>query len=127
LELLLDTHALLWWLSDDPKLGPQARASIEKRTNDVYVSAAAAWEIAVKRAAGKLQAPGDIEEWIADEGFIALSIALSHAVAAAELPLHHKDPFDRVMIAQAQLEELTLLARDDQIEKYDVSVLDASR
>ena len=127
MDLLLDTHALLWWLSDDPKLGPEARASIEKRTNAVYVSAAATWEIAVKRSAGKLEAPGDIEEWLADEGFMALPIQVAHAVAAAELPLHHKDPFDRVMIAQAQLEDLTLLARDDQIDKYEVSVLDASR
>ena len=127
MDLLLDTHALLWWLSDDPKLGPEARASIEKRTNAVYVSAAAAWEIAVKRAAGKLEAPGDIEEWLADEGFVALPIQVSHAVAAAELPPHHTDPFDRVMIAQAQLEDLMLLARDDQVDKYEVSVLDASR
>ncbi len=127
MDLLLDTHALLWWLGDDPKLGAEARASIEKRTNAVYVSAAAAWEIAVKRAAGKLEAPGDIEEWLADEGFVALPIQVAHAVAAADLPLHHKDPFDRVMIAQAQLEDLTLLARDDQIDKYEVSVLDASR
>ena len=127
MDLLLDTHALLWWLGDDPKLGPNARARIEEPANSVYVSAAAAWEIAVKRAAGKLEAPGDIEEWLADEGFIELSIQVIHAVAAAELPPHHKDPFDRVMIAQARVEGLTLVARDDEIEKYDVRLLNASR
>lgn len=83
------------------------------------------WEIAVKRASGSLDAPGDIAAWIAKSDFSDLPIEVEHAVAAAELPQHHRDPFDRMLIAQAQLEELTLVARDDEIDKYDVSILDA--
>ena len=125
MQLLLDTHAFLWWLGDDPKLGPQARAAIGDGGNAVFVSAASAWEIAVKRASGKLDAPGDIAAWIAKSDFSDLPIEVEHAVAAAELPHHHRDPFDRVLIAQAQLEELTLVAHDDEIVKYDVAILDA--
>jgi len=125
LQLLLDTHAFLWWLGDTPKLGPQARAAIGDGGNAVFISAASAWEIAVKRASGKLEAPGNIAEWIAKSDFSDLSIEVEHAVAAAELPRHHTDPFDRMLIAQAQLEELTLVAHDDEIGKYDVAILDA--
>ncbi len=125
MQLLLDTHAFLWWLGDTPKLGPQARAAIGDGGNAVFISAASAWEIAVKRASGKLEAPGNIAEWIAKSDFSDLSIEVEHAVAAAELPRHHTDPFDRMLIAQAQLEELTLVAHDDEIGKYDVAILDA--
>lgn len=83
--------------------------------------------MALKRAAGKLDAPGDIRQWIEDEGFVELPVEVAHAVKSAELPWHHRDPFDRLMIAQAQLEDLTLVARDDAIDRYDVSVIDASR
>ena len=125
MQLLLDTHAFLWWLDDSPKLGPQARAAIGDGGNAVFVSAASAWEIAVKRASGKIDAPGDIAEWIAKSDFGDLPIEVKHAVTAAELPLHHRDPFDRMLVAQAQLEEFTLVARDDEIDKYDVTILDA--
>jgi len=127
LDLLLDTHAFLWWLSDDPDLGPESRAHIERSSNSVFISAATAWEIAVKRASGRLVAPGEIEQWIADEGFLELAIEVGHAVESAELPRHHKDPFDRLLIAQARSEDLTLVARDDEMEKYEVTILDASR
>lgn len=126
MRLLLDTHAFLWWLSDDPRLGPKAREAIAKPENFVFVSAASVWEIAVKRASGKLVAPGDIAEWIEQSSFGDLPIEVEHANASAELPGHHNDPFDRLLIAQAQLEGLTLLARDDRIDKYGVNVLDAS-
>ena len=126
MQLLLDTHAFLWWLDDSPKLGPRARAAIGDGGNVVFVSAASAWEIAVKRASGKLDAPGNIAAWIAKSDFSGLPIEVEHAVAAAELPRHHTDPFDRMLIAQAQLEELTLVAHDDEIGKYDVTILDAS-
>jgi len=125
LQLLLDTHAFLWWLGDDPKLGPQARATIGDGGNAVFVSAASAWEIAVKRASGKLDAPGDIAAWIAKSDFSELPIEVEHAIAAAELPRHHTDPFDRMLIAQARLEELTLVAHDDELARYDVAILDA--
>ena len=127
MQLLLDTHAFLWWLDDSPKLGPQARAAIGDGGNAVFISAASAWEIAVKRASGSLDAPGNIAAWIAKSDFGELPIEVEHAVAAAELPRHHRDPFDLMLVAQAQLERLTLVARDDEIDKYDVAVLDASR
>ena len=126
MKLLLDTHAFLWWLNDDSQLGSEARRAIEQPDNFVYVSVATAWEIALKRASGKLEARGNIAEWIEQNAFIDLPIDVEHAVASAELPRHHKDPFDRLLVAQAQIEEMTLVARDDEIDKYDVSVLDAS-
>jgi PIN domain nuclease of toxin-antitoxin system len=124
--MLLDTHAFLWWLQDNRNLGHESRAAISDPDNRVFVSAATAWEIAVKRASGRLDAPGDVGEWIATSGFGALSIDIEHAVASAELPKHHADPFDRLLVAQAVLEELVLVARDDEIDKYDVEILDAS-
>jgi PIN domain nuclease of toxin-antitoxin system len=124
--LLLDTNVFLWWLDDNPKLGRRARAAIAARTELVFVSAATAWEIAVKRSTGKLEAPGDISNWIEQGGFVELPIEVRHAVASAELPDHHRDPFDRLLVAQAQLEEMTLVARDDEIARYDVRLLDAS-
>jgi PIN domain nuclease of toxin-antitoxin system len=127
LKLLLDTHAFLWWLADDRELGAKAREEIADGGNLVFVSAASAWEIAVKRAAGKLEAPGDIAEWIAQSNFAPLPIEVEHAVASAELPRHHSDPFDRLLVAQARLENLALVARDDAIDRYDVAVIDASR
>lgn len=126
MTLLLDTNVFLWWLDDSPKLGPKARAAIAGR-DLVFISAATAWEIAVKRASGKLEAPGDIAEWIEQGGFIELPIDVGHTVASAELPDHHRDPFDRLLVAQAQLEQMTLVARDDDIDRYDVRLLDASR
>jgi PIN domain nuclease of toxin-antitoxin system len=125
-ELLLDTHAFLWWLNDDSRLGLKARAAISDAENGVLVSAATAWEIALKRASGKLEAPGDVGEWITNSHFVDLPISVGHALASAELPKHHNDPFDRMLIAQTQLEELTLVAHDHEIAKYDVAILDAA-
>jgi PIN domain nuclease of toxin-antitoxin system len=124
-QLLLDTHAFLWWLNADSKLGLEARAAIADAGNDVYVSAATAWEIAVKRAGGSLDAPGDIVDWITRNDFIDLPITVEHAIASAELPPHHHDPFDRLLVAQARLEDLTLVAHDREIEKYEVPQLTA--
>jgi PIN domain nuclease of toxin-antitoxin system len=124
-KLLLDTHAFLWWLNDDPQLGERARQAIEEPDNLVYVSAATAWEIAVKRANGKLVAPGDIAQWIEQCAFGDCPIEVEHAVLAAELPKHHHDPFDRLLVAQAQREDMTLVTSDPEIVEYDVSVLDA--
>lgn len=125
MELLLDTHTFLWWLNDDRKLGPKTRTAIADAANLVLVSAASAWEIAVKRAAGKLEAPGDILEWISSNDFDDLPIVARHAIASAGLPRHHNDPFDRMLIAQAQIEKLTLVAHDPEMDKYDVAILDA--
>jgi len=124
-ELLLDTHAFLWWLADDQKLGARARAAIADGANAVFVSAASAWEIAVKRANGKLDAPGDIRAWIDENGFAALPISVEHAIASADLPKHHPDPFDRLLVAQAMLERLVLVAHDGEISRYGAAMLDA--
>jgi PIN domain nuclease of toxin-antitoxin system len=124
--LLLDTHAFLWWSADDPALGPTARAAIADGSNIVFVSAATAWEIATKRESGKLEAPGNIVDWIRQGGFTELAIELEHAVLSAELPKHHRDPFDRLLVAQAAIEELTLVTADAEIVKYSVETLDAA-
>jgi len=124
--LLLDTHAFLWWNADDPALGPNARTAIADSGNIVFVSAATAWEIATKRESGKLDAPGDIVDWIRQGGFTELAIELEHAVLSAELPKHHRDPFDRLLVAQAAIEELTLVTADAEIVKYSIETLDAA-
>ncbi len=124
--LLLDTHAFLWWNADDPALGPVARQAVADGDNVVFVSAATAWEIARKRESGKLLAPGNIAEWMRKGGFDEVAIEVEHAVLAAELPKHHRDPFDRLLVAQATIEELTLVTSDSEIAKYDVRTLDAS-
>lgn len=125
MKLLLDTHALLWWLADDDQLGQPARVAIAKPTNFVFVSAASAWEIAVKRAAGKLSAPGDIEQWIATNNFMPLPIEISDAVLSAELPPYHRDPFDRLLVAQARRGDMTVVTKDALFAQYGVAVLAA--
>ena len=125
MQLLLDTHALLWWLSDDPRLGLEARVRIGAAGTAVFVSAATAWEIAIKRAAGKIEAAWDIRAEVEAEGFLELSIDLEHAVAAAELPKHHGDPFDRMLVAQARSEGMWLVTCNDAIRRYDVPWIDA--
>ncbi|MCB0915734.1 MAG: type II toxin-antitoxin system VapC family toxin [Actinobacteria bacterium] len=124
MRLLLDTHALLWWLADAP-LSTVARDLIADPTNVVYVSAASGWEISVKTALGKLVAPDDLESSLTDCNFDSLPISFSHALAAGRLPPHHRDPFDRMLIAQAQHEGLTLITRDPRFEPYDVTTLRA--
>jgi PIN domain nuclease of toxin-antitoxin system len=124
--LLLDTHAFLWWSADDPSLGRLARSAIADSDNIVFVSAATAWEIATKRATGKLDAPDNVGQWVRQDGFAELAIDFDHAVLAAELPRHHRDPFDRLLVAQATIEGLTLVTSDTEIVKYDVPTLDAS-
>ena len=126
MELLLDTHVLLWWCSDDAAVGKRARDAIANRDSIVYVSAASAWEIAVKRASGKLDAPGDVAEWLQVNDFLPLDIGVGHALRSAELPNHHRDPFDRLLIAQSEIEELTLVTADPVVASYDIETLDAS-
>lgn len=126
MEYLLDTHVFLWWSSDDPALGPVARAAIAAPENLVLVSGATAWEIATKRELGKLDAPADVAAWVAESGFGELPIDIAHAVRSAELPKRHRDPFDRLLVAQSQLESLTLVTSDPEIAKYEVATLDAA-
>jgi len=125
-RLLLDTSALLWWLDNSARLGSRARAAIADASGEVFVSPASAWEISVKRASGKLAVPFDIAEAIELNAFVELPIRIAHAVAAGELVRHHADPFDRVLIAQAQLEGLRLVTSDGAFAKYDVQLLDAT-
>ncbi len=124
-RFLLDTHALLWTLTEPRKLSKRARAALEDAQNDVFVSPVSVWEIAVKRALGKLRAPDNLEAGIKDQGFIPLSLTFFHAEQAGALPPHHGDPFDRMLVAQAQAEGLILVTRDARIPLYGVRTLTA--
>ncbi len=120
---LLDTHVLLWWLSEPSQLSAQAKDAIAEGAHAVYMSTAAAWEMAIKKALGRLEFPGNLEEVLRKDHIEALPITLPHALAVADLPVHHQDPFDRMQIAQARIENLTLITRDARIAEYDVKVL----
>jgi PIN domain nuclease of toxin-antitoxin system len=123
--LLLDAHALLWWLADAAELSDQARRAIADPANEVLVSAASIWEIEVKRAAGRLEAPAELLEDLDRARIDALPLTAIDAVAAARLPLHHRDPFDRMVVAQAQRLDAIVVSRDRAFEAYDVPVLPA--
>jgi PIN domain nuclease of toxin-antitoxin system len=126
-RLLLDTHALIWWLQGDDKLGALAIAEIGHEQNEVYVSAASVWEMSIKRQSGKLKVPLDIEYKIEQAGFKKLSISLFHSDQAGKLADHHKDPFDRMLIAQAQAEGLIIVTKDEHFPKYGIQLIDASQ
>jgi PIN domain nuclease of toxin-antitoxin system len=129
MRLLLDTHAFLWAAGSPARLSETARAAIADRANDVYVSVAVAWEIAIKAGSGKLRLPMEpaayLPSRLAAMGLTPLPITLDHALAVAALPAVHADPFDRIMIAQAQVEGLTLVTRDPFTRGYAVKTLDA--
>jgi PIN domain nuclease of toxin-antitoxin system len=120
-SLLLDTHVVMWWLDDDPTRADDIKDRLDQEPN-VYVSSATVWEVSIKQAIGKL-GPPDLPEKIRDSGFRHLSITADHGITAGRLPMHHRDPFDRMLVAQAQIEGLTLVTRDAHIQKYEVSVL----
>ena len=124
MRLLLDTHALLWWLADEG-LTTQARDAIADPANLVVVSAASAWEISIKKALGKLAAPDDLEQQVQEGGFSPLPISIAHAIAAGQLARHHEDPFDRMLIAQAFAEGLTIVTRDKRFDDCGVALLPA--
>jgi PIN domain nuclease of toxin-antitoxin system len=119
-RFLLDTHVLLWWLDDSSELGPRCKELIADQRNQVYVSAATTWEISIKKALGKLVAPDDIDSIVEDEGFSKLPISLYHGQLAGSLPMLHRDPFDRMLIAQAQAEGLILMTSDTNIGLYNL-------
>jgi PIN domain nuclease of toxin-antitoxin system len=123
--LLLDAHALLWWLADDRQLSEEARAGIADPLTRVWVSAVTAWEIGIKRALGKLSAPPDLLRQLQREGFDELPITVADALHAAALPRHHDDPFDRMLVAQAQRRDLTVVTRDPLLRDYGIAVLRA--
>jgi PIN domain nuclease of toxin-antitoxin system len=127
MKLLLDTHGLLWWLNDDDQLGPQARALIEDPGNDVLVSVVSLWEIVVKVRVGKLEA--DIQELVSaieQEGFVLLEISAAHLLTLASLPMHHRDPFDHLLIAQAISEGATFVSEDQNTPSYPVAFITCS-
>jgi len=123
MNLSLDTHALLWWLDDSPALGQSARTAMMDDRNIVVVSAAVVWEIQIKQALGKLDIDSSFLDVVRGQGFELLSITADHAYAVGELPMHHRDPFDRLIIAQALLEGLTVVTRDPLFAKYAVPVI----
>ena len=128
MRLLLDTHILLWTLLTPGRLPSAARDALADDANDTVVSAASVWEIAIKHALGRLNVPVDrLDELIAELGCTLLPITLPHAIAAGALPRLHNDPFDRMLIAQARHEALTLVTADVTLRRYDVAILSAAR
>lgn len=127
MNLLLDTHVLLWWLAGDPALAEDARAAIADPGNGVWVSAASAWEIAIKSALGRLSLPGPANEVVPAalkaNDFAPLPVSIDHALGVADLPRHHADPFDRILIAQAMAERLTLVTADRVFARYAAPIL----
>ncbi|WP_052055594.1 type II toxin-antitoxin system VapC family toxin [Myxosarcina sp. GI1] len=123
MQLLLDTHALIWWLSKNSRLSTQAYQEIANPHNIVFVSAASAWEIAIKKYLKKLEAPDDLAEQIEKKKFRQLPITVEQALTVEKLPLHHQDPFDRLLIAQAKTLNLTIVTRDRKFDSYDVDLI----
>ena len=125
MNLLLDTHTLLWWLADHPTLSPRARAAIGEPENGVFLSAVVVWEIRIKQSLGKLRLPRAFGEALRSEAFIELPVTAEHAHALATLASHHRDPFDRMLIAQAKVEGLSIVTRDEAFAPYGVELIGA--
>jgi PIN domain nuclease of toxin-antitoxin system len=123
LKLLLDTHAALWWLSGDERFGENAERQLTDDTNLVMLSAAVVWEVAIKSSLGKLDAPEDFAPTLLGAGVHALGVSLRHAAAVEHLPWHHRDPFDRLLVAQASIEGAAVVSRDDALRAYDVTLV----
>jgi len=123
-SVLLDTHVLLWWLEDDKRLSLPARDAI-LAAEEVRVSAASVWEIAIKRALGRLDVPADYLDYVEQTSFRPLPITFQHADLAGALPRHHDDPFDRMLVAQARIEGLTLVTADRRLGDYGIALLSA--
>lgn len=127
MRILLDTHAFLWWINSDPSLSTVASQIIRNRANEIYFSAASSWEIAIKAQSGKLTLPANLEQFIASQvaqnHFSVLPIQISHTLATFRLPLHHRDPFDRILVAQCQLEAMPIVTVDSLITQYGVQTL----
>jgi len=125
MNLLLDTHVLLWWLDDQPTLSMKARDAIANGSNIVFVSAAVVWEIRIKQALGKLKIPPDFRDVLSHQPFEMLAFTVEHAFLVGDLPIHHRDPFDRILIAQAKAESLVLVTRDIRLKKYKIPIIEA--
>lgn len=131
MKLLLDTHCWLWWFGQPGLLKDEVVEQIVDEANEVWFSVASTWEIGIKAAAGKLSFPEPLESYFPSRmqeiGARSLEITSTHAIRAAALPPHHRDPFDRMLIAQAQIERMMLVSSDSVFKKYDVSVLKAAK
>jgi PIN domain nuclease of toxin-antitoxin system len=123
-RILLDTHVLLWWLMEDPHLPRAFQAAIADAANDVFVSAVTHAEIAIKRSLGKLDAPWIPDELLAENGIIGMSFTSSHARRMLDLPFHHRDPFDRMLIAQAAHEDVAFATVDPRCRQYDIRLFE---
>ena len=123
MRLLLDTHAALWFLSGDDRLGDRARKHIADETNRVLLSAAVVWEVAIKSSIGRLDAPDEYVSILLATGVQALPVSVEHAAAVKHLPWHHRDPFDRLLVAQAAIEGATLVSHDAALRPYGVDLL----
>lgn len=125
MRLLLDTHVVIWWLADDDCLGVEAVDAIGNPDNIVFVSAVTGFEVATKKNLGKLDAPDDLPDQLRESAFEELPVTLFHGLEAGRLPLHHRDPFDRLLVAQARSEGLVLVTADRMLSNYDVQTMPA--
>ena len=123
MKLLLDTHAALWWLSEDERFGETAADQLIDETNQVLLSAVVVWEVAIKRSLGRLEAPEDFASTLLDAGLQPLPVSLDHAAAVEQLPWHHRDPFDRMLVAQASIEGAALVSHDAALRSYGVQLV----
>lgn len=127
MRVLLDTHTFLWWIIDDPHMSPRARDIMSNSSHELFLSAASCWEIAIKAKIGRIKLPDKPHVFVAEQMALntiqGLPIQISHALHVFNLPHHHRDPFDRIIIAQAQLEKLTILTSDSLISKYKVKII----
>lgn len=123
MNYLLDTHIVLWWLIDPNKIAAKARKIIRDKQERVFISSASFWEMAIKQSIGKLTLPGNIIEVLSSEGFDMLPITPNESLSVVDLPLIHSDPFDRMLIVQAKLNDLVLITRDEKISTYPVVTL----
>jgi len=127
MKVLLDTHTFLWWIANDPQLSSRARQIMAEPDTEPFLSAASGWEMAIKSRLGKLKLPADLPGFVADQLRInaiqVLPIHLAHALHVYTLPDHHRDPFDRILVAQSQLEKLPILTSDPLITQYAVTTI----
>jgi len=122
-RLLTDTHAALWLLGEDKRLSSSADQMLTDASNEVMLSAAVVWEVAIKRSLGKLDAPDGFAGLLLDAGAVPLAVSIDHARAVRLLPWHHRDPFDRLLVAQAALEDAIIISNDERLHAYDVPVV----
>ena len=124
MRVLVDSHVALWWLGTDASLGARCRELL-RDADEVFFSSVTPWELGIKRAIGQLSFPDGLAGELADGGLVELPVSAAHAERAPDLPPHHRDPFDRMLVAQAQLESLVLVSADRALRPYDVEIIDA--